>query len=180
MNVMNMDISSWTTLTEYHLQEHQHHTTKLIEITTPGQVQGITRKTEKEETGPDHSPDTANIIAPAILTCTESTPDHNNGTGTTAIELTQDDSIQHTGDTAAGHAMTHHTSHTANPLHTTAHQATTLRIPVDHTHDHLTDHQNIVHTQFRIILQTEKPKIPSKEECKGPGRRATIRLLEFR
>ena len=35
MNVVNVDISSWTTLTEYPLQEHWHHNTRHTEIFTP-------------------------------------------------------------------------------------------------------------------------------------------------
>ena len=34
MNLMNMDILSWTALTEYPLQEHWHHTTRHTEIAT--------------------------------------------------------------------------------------------------------------------------------------------------
>ena len=86
MNVMNTDISSWTALTEYPLQEHQHHTTKHTEIATTDPAQGTNEKTEEEETCPDYSLDTANIIAPAIMTYTGSTPDHSNGTGTATIE----------------------------------------------------------------------------------------------
>ena len=55
MNVMNMGISSWTALTEYTLQEHLHHTTRHIEIATTDPAPGSTGKTEKVETGPDHS-----------------------------------------------------------------------------------------------------------------------------
>ena len=108
---------------------------------------GTTRKIKKVETDPDDSLDTANTIAPAIMTCTEAAPDHNNGTGTAAIEAAQDDPIQHTKDTVTDPTVTHHTSHTANPPHTAAHQATTLRIAVDHIHDLPTDRQNIVHTR---------------------------------
>ena len=50
MNVMNMAISSWTALTEYPLQEHQHHTTRHTETATPDQALDTTGKTEKEET----------------------------------------------------------------------------------------------------------------------------------
>ena len=80
MNVINLDTWSWTALTEYPLQEHWHHTTSHIEIATLDHTLDITRETEKEETGPDHS--LANIIAPAIMTCTEAAPDYNNGIGT--------------------------------------------------------------------------------------------------
>ena len=100
---------------------------------------------------------TANIITPAIVTCTKATPDHNNRTGTATIEAAQDDPIQHTEDTVRGPAMTHHTGHTANPPHTTAHQATALRITVDHTYDHLTDHQSIVHTKKDHTVQDHTP-----------------------
>ena len=80
------------------------------------------------------------------MTYTEAAPNHNNGTGPATIETAQDDPIQYTEYTAADPAMTHHTSHTTNPTHTTPHQATTPRITIDHTHDHPTDHQIIVHT----------------------------------
>ena len=102
---------------------------------------------EKIETDPDHSLDTANTIAPGIMTCTEATLNHNNGTGTASIEAAQDNPIQHTRDTVTGHAVTHHTSYTAKPSHTTAHQTTALRITVDHIHDFPTNCQNIVHTK---------------------------------
>ena len=96
MNMINMDISLWTALTEYPLQEHWHHTTRHTEIATPDLALGITGKTEKEKTNPDHSLDTASIVAP-VMTCTEAAPDHHNGTGT---EAAQDSPIQHTEDTA--------------------------------------------------------------------------------
>ena len=73
------------------------------------------------------------------MTCIDVVPDHNNGTGRTAREEAQDDPIQHTEDTTMGPAMTHHTGHTANPPDTAAHQATALRITVNHTHNCLTD-----------------------------------------
>ena len=71
------------------------------------------------------------------MTCTEAAPNDNNRTGTAAIEAAQDNPSQHTMDTVTGPTMTHHTSHTANPPHTAAHQITTLRIAVDCTHNHL-------------------------------------------
>ena len=74
------------------------------------------------------------------MTCTKAAPDHKNGTGTAAIEAAQDDPIQYTRDTVTGHTMIHHTGHTANPPHIEAHQATTLRIAVDHIHDLPTNH----------------------------------------
>ena len=36
MNVMNMNISSWTALTKYPLQEQQYHITRHTETATPG------------------------------------------------------------------------------------------------------------------------------------------------
>ena len=110
-------------------------------------AQHTTRKTEKVETDLDHSLDTANTIAPAIVNCTEAAPDHNDRTGTVTIEAAQGNPIQHTGDTVTGHAMTHHTSHTTNPPHTAVYQATTLRIAVDCVLNLLTNHQNIAHTR---------------------------------
>ena len=53
--------------------------------------------------------------------------------------------------------MTHHTGHTTNPLHTTAQQATALRIAVDHTHDHPTNCQIIVHIKRDPISQDHTP-----------------------
>ena len=138
MNVMNLDPLSWTPPTEYPSQGHQHHTTRHAEIATTDQALGT--KTKKEETSPNHSVDTENFIAPAIMICTEATPNHNNGTGTATIEAAQDDPTQYTEDTAKGPTATHHTCHTAIPQHTLAHQATALRIAVDHTHNHLTNH----------------------------------------
>ena len=44
------------------------------------------------------------------MACTEATPDYSKGTDTATIEAGQDDPIQHTKDTTAGPAMTHHTS----------------------------------------------------------------------
>ena len=93
MNVMNMNISSWTALTKFPLQEHQCHVTRHTGTITPDQVLDIMGKTEKEEMGPDLSLGTAGIAAPAIMTCTEVVPDHNNGTGTATIEAAQDDPI---------------------------------------------------------------------------------------
>ena len=116
-------------------QEHWHHTTRCTEIATPDYTQDTTGKTEKEETNPHQSLDTANIVAPDIINCPEANPDHNNWTGTATIEAAQDDPIQHTGDIFTGHTMTHHTSHTTNPPHIVAHHATALRIAVDHTHN---------------------------------------------
>ena len=45
MNVMNTDISPWTALTGYLLQEHWCHTTKCTETTTQDQALDTTRKT---------------------------------------------------------------------------------------------------------------------------------------
>ena len=164
MNVMNSDTSSWTGLTEYPLHRHQHQTTRHIEIATTDLALGTTWKTKKEETSPDHSLDTANIIAPAVMACTEAAQNHSNRTGTTTIEAAPDDPIQHTENTATSPAMTNHTSHTTNPPHTAASQATTLRIAVDHTHDQPTDHWNIVHTKNDHAVQDHT----SARETKSP------------
>ena len=61
-------------------------------------------KTEKEETGPDHSLDTANIITPAIMTCTEATTNHNNGSG-------------HQGHSHRSQCDTPHQSHCKSSTH---------------------------------------------------------------
>ena len=157
MNVMNSDTLSWTALTENPLQGHCCHTTRPIEITTPDLALGTTCKTEKEETSPDHSLDTEHITAPAAMICTEAPHNHNSGTGTATIEAAQGDPIEHTEDTATGPTKTHHTGHTANLPHTAGHQATTLRIAVDHTHDHPTNHWSIVHTEKDHTVQDHTP-----------------------
>ena len=56
------------------------------ETATPDQALDTTVKSMNEETIPDHSLDTADTIAPAVATCTEATPNYNNGTGTATIE----------------------------------------------------------------------------------------------
>ena len=127
MNVMNMNILSWTALIKYPLLEHWHHITRCIGIATPDQDLDTTKKIKKEETGPDHSLDIADIAGPAIITCTEAAPDCNKGTGTATIKAAQDVPIQHTEATVAEPAMTHHTGHTADHPHTATHQVTTLR-----------------------------------------------------
>ena len=73
------------------------------------------------------------------MTCTEAAPDHNNGIGTAALEAAQDNPIQHTEHTVADSAVTHHTGHSINHPHTTAHEVTTLRTAVDHIHAHPMD-----------------------------------------
>ena len=113
----------------------------------PDESLDTARKTEKEVTSPDHSLDIADTTAPAIVTCTETAPDHNNGTGSATIEAAQNDPIQHIKDTVAGPAMTYHTSHTANPPCTAANQATTLRTATNHIHAHPANHQSIFHTK---------------------------------
>ena len=140
MNVMNTDILLWTALTGYPFQEHWHHTTRHTETATPDQALDTTGKTKKEQTSPDHSLDTADTTAPAIVPCTEASPDHNNRKGSATIEAAQDNPIQHTEDTVAGPTVTLHTGHTANPPHTTAHEATALSMIADHIHAHPTDH----------------------------------------
>ena len=135
MNVMNLDTLLLNTLTKYHIQEHQHITKRHTGINTTDQALGSTTKTKEKEKDPDHSLDTASSIALAAVICTEATQGHNNGIGTATIEAAQGNLIQHTEDTPTGPAMTHHTGHTADHLHTTAHQATTLKNAVDHIHD---------------------------------------------
>ena len=92
------------------------------------------------EIGPDHSLGIVDITAPAILTCTVTTPDFNKGMDTAAIEAAQGDPTQHTKATATEPTVTHHTSHIADHTHDTAYQVTTLRTTVDHIHAHHTDH----------------------------------------
>ena len=80
------------------------------------------------------------------MTCTEATPDHNNGTGTDAIEAAEGDPILHIEATTIEPAITHYTGHTTDSLQSTAHQVITLRNTVHHVNVHPTDHQNIFHT----------------------------------
>ena len=137
----------------------------------PGQALDTNRKTKKEETGPDHSLDTADITAPAVVTCTEATPDHNNGMGTATTEAAQDDPIQHTKDTVTDPAMTHHTGHTTNHPHTAAHQVTALRTTVDHIHVHPTNHPNMIHTKEDHAVGDHTPiRKPENHTLKGIGR----------
>ena len=87
------------------------------------------------------------------MTYTEAAPDHENGTGTAA----QNDPIQHTKDTVADPTKTHHTGHTINHAHTTAHQVTALRTTVDHIHTQPIDRQNIIHTKEDQAVQDDTP-----------------------
>ena len=87
------------------------------------------------------------------MTCIEAAPDHNNGTGTDPIEAAQDDSLQHNEDRVEDPTVTHHTDHTANPSHTTAHQATPPRTAVDYIHAHPTNCLSIVHTKRYHTVQ---------------------------
>ena len=109
MNVINLDTSAWTVLTEYPLQVHWHHTTRHIEITTTDLAVGTTGKTEEEQTGPDHSLDTTHIVASATVTCTEAAPNHINGTGTS----------QHRSSSRWPHTAHHGPQLEILPLHTT-------------------------------------------------------------
>ena len=157
MNVMNMDILPCTALTKYPFQEHQHHMTRHTGTTTPDWALDTTGKTKKEETGPDHSLGTAGIAAPAVMTCTEATPEHNNRMGTATIGAAQDNPIQHTKDTVTDPTVTHHIGHTINHPHTAAHWVTTIRTTVDHIHTHPTDCQNIIHTKEDPAVQDCTP-----------------------
>ena len=96
------------------------------------------------------------------MTCTEATPDHNNGTDTASIEAAQHYPTQHTENTVADPAMTHHN---ANHPYTAAHQLTTHRIAVDHIHTHPTDHQNITHTKEGHTVQDHTPINKSKNHA---------------
>ena len=80
-----------------------------METATPGQTLDTSDKIEKEETGPDHSLDIADIAAQAIMTYTETTPDCNKGMDTATIEAVQGDPTQHTEATVAEPTVTHHT-----------------------------------------------------------------------
>ena len=107
----------------------------------------------------DHILDTADIEAPAVMTCTEATHDHSTRTDTTAIEVAGNDLTPHTRETAADPAVTHHSSHTAHitviqtaTLETTAEhiaasQATAFKTIVDQAHDHPTNCQSTGHTK---------------------------------
>ena len=109
-------------------------------MATPDQAPDTTEKIKKGETDPYHSLDIVDTTAPAIVTCTDTAPDHNKGMGIAAIEAAQGDPIQHTEAIVTGPTMTLHTSHTADHPHTTDHQVTTCRTTVDHVHAHPTDH----------------------------------------
>ena len=129
------------------------------------------KKIKKEETGPDASLDIADTIAPAIMTPTEATQDHNNGMGTAAIKVAQDNPTQHTNDMVTDPIKTHHTSHTTNCPHTAAHQDTTLRTAVDHTHTHPVDCQNIIHTKEDPAVYDCTPnREPENHTLVGIGR----------
>ena len=71
MKMMNLDTLSWTAFTEYPLQEHWHHTTRHTGTATTDLALGTTGKTKKEDNSPDLSLDIADIVVPAIVTCTE-------------------------------------------------------------------------------------------------------------
>ena len=144
---MNLDTSSWTSLTEYHLQEHWCYTKRHTGITTTDPALRTTEKTEEEEKDPNHSLDTASIIALAVIICTEATQGHSNMTGRANIKAAQDNLIQHTRDRATGPAMTHHTCHIADHLHTTACKGTALKIAVHHIYDCPANYQSIFHTR---------------------------------
>ena len=178
MNVINTVILSWVALTGYPLLEHQDHTTRHAETATPDQALDTTRKTKKGAIGPDHSLDIVDTAAPTVVICTEAALDHNNGTGSAAIETAQDDPVKHIEDTITGPIVTHHTGQTANPPYTAVFRLplsglqqitfmpTLLIIKVYFTPKRI--------TQFGIMLQSENPKITAKKEHKGPDRRITI------
>ena len=82
--------------------------------------------------------------------------------GTTAIEASQGNSIQHTKATVSEPTLTCLTDHTTDHPHTAAHQVTVLMTAVDHIHAHPTNHQNIFHTTEAHTVQdltpTKEPK----------------------
>ena len=105
------------------------------------------------------------------MTHTEATPDHNNGMGIATIEAVQDNPIQHTEATVTEPAVIHHTSHTTDHPHTTAHQVTTLRTAVGHSHVYPTNYQNIIHTTEDHAVQDHNPnRGPKKHTLIGTGR----------
>ena len=126
---------------------------RCTETATPSQALDTIEKIEKEETGQDHSLGIADITAPATVTSTEATPDHNKGTGTAATEAAQGDPIQHTKATVTEPTMTQYTGHTTDHPHTAVQQVTTLRTTLDHVHAHPTDHQNIIPTTDHILTR---------------------------
>ena len=63
--------------------------------------------------------------------------------------------------------MTYHTGHTTSPAHTTAHQATALRIAVDCTYNHLTNHQSIVHTKKYHAVWDHTPARETESPIQG-------------
>ena len=85
------------------------------------------------------------------MTCTEASPDHNNGTGTATIEAAQDDPIQHTKDTDPDPAITHYTSHTTNHPHTAAHQVPLTQMIID-----TSDSDPVLQKSYPIVMKHYK------------------------
>ena len=76
------------------------------------------KRIEKGETGPDHSLDIADITAPAVVTCTEATPDNNKGTETAVIEAAQRCSHSaHSGHSHRTHSDAPHQPHCSSSTH---------------------------------------------------------------
>ena len=110
-----------------------------------------TGKTEKEETSPDHSLDTANIIAPAVMTCIDAAPYHNDGTGTTASSRQTNLAIW--GHNQRSHHDTPHQSHHKSSTHCSSSGYHSQ----DHTHNYLTNHWSIVYTKMDHAFQDHTP-----------------------
>ena len=147
----------------------QHH--KTHKTATPGQAPDTTKNIKTGETGPDHSIGKADIAAPAVVTCTEATPDHNKATGTATIEAAQGNPIQHTKATAAEPTMIHHTGHITDHSHTAAPQVTNLRTTIDQIHTNHKDHQNISHTSDNHTVKDLTPtRGPKDHTLIGIGR----------
>ena len=91
--------------------------------------------------------------------------------GTDTIEAAQGNPIQHTEAMATEPTMRHHTGHTADNPHTTAHQITTVRTALGHIHIHPTDLQNIFHTtEDHTVQDHTQTREPEHHTLIGIGR----------
>ena len=96
-------------------------------------------KIKEAETDPNHRQNIAGITAQATIDLTEIVQGHRDGTETTPTEAIQGNPTQHTGDTVAGHTMTHCISHIRDHPNITSPQGVDPEIIEVHTHDHPTD-----------------------------------------
>ena len=159
---------------------HTMHTA----FATPDQALDTTGKTEEEETNPDHSLDTAKY---------HSSSHHDLHRGSSRSQQ-WDSHSQHRSSSRQSQSA--YCGHSHRPCYDAPHwsqckYSTHGSSPGYCSHDHCRLHSQPPYqlskyslhqkgkTQFRIIPQPGKQKIPSKEEYGGPDRRATIGLLQF-